>query len=149
MNRDNVISDPQPLKPEYAPKNLIDRKEEKAVLTEAFSGITDYAGQNLYLHGPNGTGKTVLAEKTLSDLPSSTPSSYIDCKLHNTQYKALKNIYRTYRGKRNRSPYLRTTEEGRRQGLRSEHGYYLGRCRFPTSEGRRRTPLLPIADQGR
>ncbi|MCX2819493.1 AAA family ATPase [Haladaptatus sp. F3-133] len=93
MNRDNVISDPQPLKPEYTPKNLVDRKEEKAVLTEAFSDITDYAEQNLYLHGPNGTGKTLLARKTLEDLPASTPSSYVDCKLHNTQYKALKQIY--------------------------------------------------------
>ena len=94
MNQDNVISDPQPLKPEYTPKNVVNRKEEKAVLTEAFSDITDYAGQNLYLHGANGTGKTLLAEKTLESLPASTPSSYIDCKLHNTQYKALKRLYK-------------------------------------------------------
>jgi Cdc6-like AAA superfamily ATPase len=94
MKQNNVISDPQPLKPQYTPKNIVDRKEERAVLTEAFSDITDFPGQNLYLHGVNGTGKSLIARKTVQNLPDTTPTSYIDCRNHNTQYKALKKIYR-------------------------------------------------------
>ena len=76
-----VIEDPEPLKHEYVPEEVIGRKSELENLDSS---------QNLHLHGPRGTGKTLLARKLLEDIDGR--KCFISCLEHNTQYKILQEL---------------------------------------------------------
>lgn len=76
-----VIEDPEPLKHEYVPEEVIGRKSELENLDSS---------QNLHLHGPRGTGKTLLARKLLEELDGQ--KCFISCLEHNTQYKILQEL---------------------------------------------------------
>lgn len=95
MSRNDVISDPYPLKLDYIPKKILDREKEKAVVTNAFSDITGDSSRNLYLHGPRGSGKTLLSRRLIEKLPSSLNSCYVPCSKFDTEYKALRRIYKS------------------------------------------------------
>lgn len=75
-----VIEDPEPLKHEYMPEEVIGRENEAEL----------DSSQNLHLHGPRGTGKTLLARKLLEDLDGKT--CYVSCLEHDTQYKVLQEV---------------------------------------------------------
>jgi orc1/cdc6 family replication initiation protein len=89
---ESPIQDPTPLKHNYVPRNTVDREQEKESLSQAFSdGVNS---QNLFVYGPRGTGKSHITHLTLEQLDDSINKCYVPCSQHDTQYKALKQIYR-------------------------------------------------------
>jgi len=86
------LKDPTPLKHNYLPKETVDREHEQEELEAAFSipGIS----QNLFIHGPRGTGKTHITHLALEEANNEAKKCYVPCTRHDTQYKALKHIYR-------------------------------------------------------
>ncbi|RJX51889.1 Cdc6/Cdc18 family protein [Halonotius pteroides] len=83
------LKDPTPLQPNYLPENLYNRQEEQKPLENLTSDNS--APQNLFLHGPRGTGKTHVTHFALE---KSDRKCYVPCTQHDTQYKALKQILR-------------------------------------------------------
>lgn len=78
------------LESDAVPSELINRAYEQDVL----STVGETPGQNhLHLHGPRGTGKTVLARTALAACPDTVTTCYIPCITYNTQYKVLKQLY--------------------------------------------------------
>jgi cell division control protein 6 len=86
------LKDPTPLKHNYLPKKTVDREQEQEELEEAFS--KPGTSQNLFIHGPRGTGKTHITHLVLEEADNKTKKCYVPCTRHDTQYKALKHIYR-------------------------------------------------------
>ena len=84
----NVLEDPTPLQPNYLPENLYDREEERERLQRLNAKNT--APQNFFLHGSRGTGKTHVTHLALEE---NDRKCYVPCTQHDTQYKALKQIY--------------------------------------------------------
>lgn len=80
-----AIKDIEPLKTGYTPENIFDRETETEQLQKGLQQL-----QNVHVHGPKGTGKTLVTEKSLEALDIKT--SYISCDQYDTQYKALKQI---------------------------------------------------------
>ena len=78
-----TIRDIEPLKNNYIPETILDRETESEALKEALERI-----QNIHIHGPRGTGKTLVVKKQLEKLDSNT--CYISCQEQDTQYKVLK-----------------------------------------------------------
>jgi orc1/cdc6 family replication initiation protein len=91
----HVIQDLTLLQPSHIPENFIDRENEKTSLESIFSDVTDRSLRNLHLHGPRGTGKTHLTQHILNQLPSQINTCKISCTRHDTQYKVLKQIYKS------------------------------------------------------
>jgi len=83
------LKDPTPLQPNYVPKNLYNRKKERQLLEEL--STENSAPQNLFVHGPRGTGKTHITHLALE---GNNRKCYVPCTQHDTQYKALKQILR-------------------------------------------------------
>lgn len=83
------LKDPTPLQPNYIPQNLHDRTEEQKLLEGLPS--ENSAPQNLFIHGPRGTGKTHITHFALEEI---NRKYYVPCTQHDTQYKALKQILR-------------------------------------------------------
>ena len=79
----NTIRDIEPLKNSYIPETILDRETESERLKEALERT-----QNIHIHGPRGTGKTLVVKKQLEKLDSNT--CYIYCQEQDTQYKVLK-----------------------------------------------------------
>lgn len=86
------LQDPTPLKHNYVPRNVVNRGKEQEILSNAFSDGSN--PQNLFVHGPRGTGKSHITDLALEQLEDRTRKCYIPCTRHDTQYKALKHIYR-------------------------------------------------------
>lgn len=69
---------------------LVNRESEKTILT-SIGGKFDW--RHLYIPGPYGSGKTLLARRALETYPDSVDTYYISCLTHNTQYKVLSRLY--------------------------------------------------------
>lgn len=95
MSRHTVIEDPMSLQSNYLPSEFIDREEEEAALQSIFSEIDQKGPRHTFIYGPRGTGKTHLVLKQLNQLPDSVATCYIPCHRHDTEYKALKQLYET------------------------------------------------------
>ena len=80
-----TIRDIEPLKNNYIPENVLDRETESEQLLK-----TSERMENVHIHGPRGTGKTLVAKKQLEELDSNT--CYISCQEQDTQYKVLKHL---------------------------------------------------------
>jgi cell division control protein 6 len=102
---DNLIQNPEPLQSDYLPPEFVGRDREQSGLTKAFSDIADGSLGNLHISGPPGTGKTHLTHSILEKLPDKANISYISCRQHDTQYKALKQLYSPVSGKDVESGY--------------------------------------------
>ncbi|EMA39162.1 Cdc6/Cdc18 family protein [Halobiforma nitratireducens] len=75
------------LNPETDPPAILHRTDERNVLHRALTDPT----QHLYLHGPRGTGKTLLVRDALD---ACAPAfHYLSCIPHDTQYKVLAELY--------------------------------------------------------
>lgn len=74
---------------------LIGRQEEQAQLTEL---MADPGRHHLHIYGPRGCGKSLLADQALSTVSDDT-GYYVHCINADTQYKVLKNLYETIKGK--------------------------------------------------
>ena len=83
-----LISDPEPLQPEYIPSNFVNRENSKTALSNL---IGPDSSRNIHLQGPEGTGKTHLTLLQLKQLDQ-VNTCYVECKNSDTQYKALRQI---------------------------------------------------------
>ena len=79
----STINDIEPLRNEYIPENVLDRETEAEQLEQALETT-----QNVHVHGPRGTGKTLIVKKQLENLETNT--CYISCQKQDTQYKVLR-----------------------------------------------------------
>jgi len=86
------ITDIEPLQPEYIPSKFVDRDEKGTALSNL---LAEDSSRNIHLQGPRGTGKTHLALSNLNQLSNDVNSCYVDCTGADTQYKALKQIYKS------------------------------------------------------
>lgn len=86
-----LISNLEPLQPEYIPSEFINRGNKKTALSNLIGQETS---RNIHLHGPRGTGKTHLTLYQLDQLEQIN-TCYINCTTADTQYKALKQIYQS------------------------------------------------------
>lgn len=91
----SLIENRQPLQPEYVPAKLTEREEKQGEILREFD-----AGHlsNLLFHGPRGTGKTLLAHRTILDLKDSLSGHYIPCNRYDTQYKVLQQLRSSMNG---------------------------------------------------
>lgn len=81
------LKDPTPLQPDYIPQKVNLREQERKALRDTVS--TESVSQNLFIHGPRGTGKTHVTHLALQEIDN---KCYVDCSRYDTQYKALKQI---------------------------------------------------------
>jgi len=86
------ITDIEPLQPEYIPPKFVDRDTTGTALSNL---LAEDSSRNIHLQGPRGTGKTHLALSNLNQLSNDVNSCYVDCTGADTQYKALKQIYKS------------------------------------------------------
>jgi len=80
-----TVKDIEPLKNSYIPETILDRETESEALRQALKRT-----ENIQIHGPRGTGKTLVVKKELENLDSNT--CYISCQEQDTQYKVLKQL---------------------------------------------------------
>jgi len=79
-----VIEESAPLEQNYLPEKIVDRDKEIELLSDS----QDL--QNFHIHGPRGTGKTLVVKKALKEFDART--CHVSCLEHDTQYKALRQI---------------------------------------------------------
>ncbi|PSP57045.1 Orc1-type DNA replication protein [Halobacteriales archaeon QH_7_66_36] len=89
------LKDPTPLQTNYIPQNIEYREQEIEALRDVFSN--ESVSQNLFIHGPQGTGKTHVTHLTLQEIDN---KCYVDCSKHDTQYKALKQVLQQLTGEK-------------------------------------------------
>ncbi len=68
------------------PETILYRDTEQAILQDTVAAPT----QHLYVHGPRGTGKTLLVRSVLAQQAT---TYYLSCIPHDTQYKVLTALY--------------------------------------------------------
>lgn len=73
---------------ETIPDRIINRSPEQETLRAA---VARTGNVHLYLHGPRGAGKTLLARHALTT--SSGTTCYLSCRTADTQYKVLAELY--------------------------------------------------------
>lgn len=92
MQHDDILTTNQALDPDHTPETITNRENEQTSLANA---LTDRGPQHRYIHihGPRGTGKTLLVRTTIESLPQDTTTCYIPCTTARTQYLVLQQIY--------------------------------------------------------
>lgn len=85
----NIIA-PQTLKQDYTPQHVINRAYEQDVLQET---VAAHRPASLYVHGPRGTGKTLVARTVLDRVDDTVDAYHVPCTVYDTQYKVLKRLY--------------------------------------------------------
>ena len=83
-----LISNLEPLRPEYIPSDFVNHENTKTALSNL---IGPDSSRNIHLQGPRGAGKTHLTLRQLNQLDQPN-TCYVDCKTADTQYKALRQI---------------------------------------------------------
>jgi orc1/cdc6 family replication initiation protein len=96
------IIEPQVLQPGYTPQHVINREYERDVIYDLISG---HRPVNLYVHGPRGTGKTLVTRTALGRIEDSADVYHVPCTVYDTQYKVLKQLYGRLTGEQVASGY--------------------------------------------
>lgn len=97
----NIIA-PQTLKQDYLPQQIVNREYEQEVLSET---VAAHRPTNLYVHGPRGTGKTLITRTTLDRVEDTVDTYHVPCTVYDTQYKVLKHLYGRLSGEQVASGY--------------------------------------------
>lgn len=106
----------------HVPDTIIDRETEQERLIDAFSGP---GIRNLYLHGPRGTGKTLVARTALDALDDPLTTVHISCTQCDTQYRVLRRLYQALTGEPINHGYHTAQIQERIQDLVSDHDLVL------------------------
>lgn len=106
MSNTGLNTVPAPLSPASVPETIIGRDEEIDALVETLAGSTT---QHLSVHGPRGSGKTLLARRALEELSADVTTCYVPCTTYDTQYKVLQRVSQVLTGSATPSGY-HTTE---------------------------------------
>lgn len=89
-----IITDTTPLQSHYIPASFQYRAQALEQLRAVLNSPAKTGPFAFHLRGATGTGKTHLLHFLLNQESSSKLTSYIPCHRLNTEYKALKQIYR-------------------------------------------------------
>lgn len=93
INPSDVITDARALKPDFVPQELHHREGEIDALTSTLSPITEgLSGENAFIFGPSGTGKTTIARYVVDLLQRETLASttgYVNAMSNSTRADAL------------------------------------------------------------
>lgn len=84
--------------PNYRPDDIVSREAELSSLSAAFPDDGSTGFRNVHLSGPRGSGKTHLLLHVLEQLSGKTDTCYVSCEKHDTQYKALQQLYESISG---------------------------------------------------
>jgi len=90
-----VLKDETALKDVFVPERILHREGQKQTLGNCLTPVTiNRSARNVFLHGPCGTGKTLLVNWTLKELEShsSACTAYVNCWKHNTTHACVKEI---------------------------------------------------------
>jgi cell division control protein 6 len=82
----SVIENPEPLNPEFSPKQL----QHRITVLKQLSQYFNSTGQTIHLHGPQGSGKTAVTQNLAQQIDRTTVTA--PCTRYNTEYKALRHI---------------------------------------------------------
>lgn len=80
---------PEPLDVAATPDAVMGREDERETLQRA---LTSPPRSHLYLTGPRGAGKTLLARTALAACPGTVSTCYLCCRRFDTQYKVLQQL---------------------------------------------------------
>lgn len=95
----NPLTNATYFEPNYRPDDIVSREAELSALSAAFPDDDSAVFRNVHLSGPRGSGKTHLLLHVLDQLPEKTDTCYVSCEKHDTQYKALQQLYESISGK--------------------------------------------------
>ncbi|ERH00196.1 MAG: orc1/cdc6 family replication initiation protein [Haloquadratum sp. J07HQX50] len=91
----SLVNNQRPLQPEYIPGSITDRESERKALKQALDTVHL---PDVLLHGPRGTGKTLLTRQLITQLEDDIQHHYINCIHHNTEHKALRKLHTSITG---------------------------------------------------
>lgn len=80
---------------DHIPEEIIHREKEIKEIAYSLRGVVDGNGENIFLHGPTGTGKTSSAKyvlKELGDYSEKALGIYLNCWHYSTRYSVLNQI---------------------------------------------------------
>jgi len=113
----SIVDNQRPLQPEYVPGTPKHRKPELETLIDSYDAVNL---PNTLLHGPRGTGKTLLTRKLLTELEDDIQHHYINCINHDTEHKALRKLHASITGKEP-GPGFHTSKLKRKIQKQTEH----------------------------
>jgi orc1/cdc6 family replication initiation protein len=90
MQYDESIDTAHTMSADYVPETIVDRDDEQATLTEVVSAT---GSRQLYIYGPQGTGKTFVTRRVMEETKRDIETSYISCIQFNSQYEVLRQLY--------------------------------------------------------
>jgi len=82
-----ILINTEVLSPSYLPDRLLHRDKER---TELANNLKNFI--NTFIHGPCGSGKTILVKHVIHDLNDKIITKYINCSVYQTTYSVLKEI---------------------------------------------------------
>lgn len=80
---------------DYVPEEIIHREKQIKEIAYSLKGVVSGGGENVFLHGPTGTGKTSSARYVLKELENYSEKAvgiYINCWNYSTRYSVLNQI---------------------------------------------------------
>ena len=95
MHQGQRIDGADALQPDHVPESIINRDDEQDTLASA---CTDPGRRHLYLYGPRGTGKTLVARSSLGNTDNNVSTCYLSCLRTDTQYRVLTQLYQSLTG---------------------------------------------------
>ncbi|MDY6770798.1 MAG: AAA family ATPase [Candidatus Nanohaloarchaea archaeon] len=83
------------MQPDRIPESISNRDDEQKTVASA---CADPGRHHLYLHGPRGTGKTLVARSRLRQTDDDITTCYLSCIRADTQYRVLTQLYQSLTG---------------------------------------------------
>ncbi len=104
LSKKTVFCDRDIMTPHYAPKKLPFRENQISEMTSTLSVLIESKrADNLFIYGKTGTGKTVSTKHVLQQLceyadqkKKSVRSTYLNCRSHNSKYKIIIKILKSF-----------------------------------------------------
>lgn len=106
---DSLIRNEEPLGRSYVPEDLVDRTDEAEAIKHVMPGDSTGTAQNLHVQGPRGSGKSVLIQHALANLPDTVQRYVVPCTEFDTQYKVLRALHGELTGEPNNSGHHAAT----------------------------------------
>ncbi len=94
-NEDSIFKDERVFNQDYVPDEIIHREKEVKDIAYSLKGIVKGTGENVFLYGLTGTGKTSCARYVLKELREYSGKAipiYLNCWNYSTRYSVLNQI---------------------------------------------------------
>ena len=90
----DILDAPELFDTDHTPETVVDREEELAQLVNAAASQS----RNAVLHGPRGSGKTLVTQIALDAARHDITTCHVSCLNHDTQYQVLSQLYEQLTG---------------------------------------------------